>query len=164
MVHSHTRLILSLLVVLMLGALVAAHADIVIYTGGTDLPEAAKLPDATAGDIRVNDTFVLKLPGGGGGVPLDVRAEIMDTRITEILSAGIVGPVVIGDVHGKPTIWVGPYRLITVYPEDATTEGTTMKSLADTWAMSVQAMLWKCSPAVGPSAEEMAVHAAAPAP
>jgi hypothetical protein len=147
----------------MLGALVAAHADIVIYTGGTDLPEAGNLPAATAGVIMVNDTFVLQLPGAGGGVPLDVRAEIMDTRLTEILSAGIVGPVVVGDVRGKPTIWVGPYRLITVYPEDAAAEGSTMKSLADAWAVNVQAMLWKCSPAVGPSAEEMATHAVAPA-
>jgi hypothetical protein len=161
--HSKARLILSVLLVLLVAGWAAAQADIVIYTGGTDLPQVGKLPVATAGDIKVNGALVMKIPGNGGGLPLDVRAEIVDTRMTEILSAGLVGPVRVGDVRGKPTIWVGDYRLITVYPEDAAAVGTDMKSLACAWAVTVSQTLWRCSPAVGPSADELSVKHAPPA-
>ncbi len=157
-----THLLLSLLTAFLLVGTLAANAEIVIYRGDDDLPKAGNLPPATAGQIKVNDCLVFDLPGGGGGVPLAVRAEILDTRITEILSSGHVGPIFVGDVRGKPTIWVDNWRLITVYPEDAAAKGMTMLDLAHAWAERVRVMLLKCSPAVGPSLEE--TQAGVPAP
>ena len=145
MSHYRVPLLLSLLVALALLSALAASAEIVIYSGDKDVPKAGALPQATAGQILVNGVLVLNLPGNGGGVPLAVRAEIMDTRLDEILSKGLLGPIVIGAINGKPTIWVGDYRLITVYPEDAAAEHTTMLDLATTWAGRVQEMLLRCS-------------------
>ena len=165
MLRTKASLILPLLLVLMLAGTWVAQAEIVIYSGDGDVPQVGKLPAATAGEIKVNDALVFKIPGAGGGVPLDVRAEIADTRLTEILCAWTMGtPVTVGEVRGKPTIWVGEYRLITVYPEDAAAEGTDMKSLANSWAANVSAMLWKCSPMVGPNAAERVSHPVTPAP
>ena len=164
MLQTKAGLVLLFLVVFLLAGLSVASAEIVIYSGDDDVPRAGNLPPETAGDIKINSFLIMKLPGGGGGIPLNVRAEIMDTRITEILSAWIVGPIKIGEIRGKPTIWVGEYRLITVYPEDAAATGTTMRGLAETWAKSVEDVLWKCSPAVGPSLEELAAQTPSPAP
>ncbi len=164
MLRNKAGLVLSFMVVMLLGGLLSAAAEIVIYSGEADVPQAGNLPPETAGEIKVNNALVFKLPGGGGGVPLNVRAEIMDTRITEILSAGITGPIKIGAIRGKPTIWVGEFRLITVYPEDAAATGTTMLALAQQWAKSTEAMLWKCSPGVGPSQAELTIHTPPPAP
>lgn len=163
MQRTKAALVLACLIVMLLAGLSAASAEIVIYSGEEDVPLAGNLPPETAGEIKVDEFLVLTLPGGGGGVPLNVRAEIMDTRITEILSAHILGPVTVGQIRGKPTIWVGEYRLITVYPEDAQATGTTMEALAATWAENVREMLWKCSPAAGPSAAERAVNTPPPA-
>ena len=149
------HLLLSLLAALTLISVVTATAEIVIYSGGDDLPKAGALPLATAGEIKVNAFLILDLPGGGGGVPLNVRAEIMDTRMTEILSSGRSGPIVIGDINGKPTIWVDNYRLITIYPEDAAAKGTTMQDLAKTWAARVQEVILKCSNPLGPGPDEV---------
>ncbi|NLO72644.1 MAG: hypothetical protein GX100_00865 [candidate division WS1 bacterium] len=165
MLRSKTATLLALVLALGLAAGTIASAEIVIYSGDEDLPLAERLPAETAGDIRVDDTLVMRIPGAGGGIPLAVRAAILDTRITEILSAGIVGPLVIGDIRGKPTIWVGPYRLVTVYPEDAAAMGTDMRTLAEQWAAGTQSMLYKCSPAVGPSTEETSKYSVVtPAP
>ena len=162
--HTKPSLILPLLLVLLLAGTWVAQAEVVIYSGEGDMPQTGKLPAANAGEIKVNDAFVFKIPGAGGGVPLNVRAEIIDTRLTEILCSWTYGtPVTVGEVRGKPTIWVGEYRLITVYPEDALAEGTDMLSLANSWAASVQAMLYKCSPAIGPSAAERTSHPVTPA-
>ena len=147
-------LLLSLLAALILLSALAASADIVIYSGGTDLPKAGNLPAATAGQIKVNAYLIMDIPGGGGGVPLNVRAEILDTRMTEILSKPGLPVIVIGDIHGKPTIWVDDYRLITVYPEDAAAKHTTMQDLAKTWAKRVHEVILKCSNPLGPSPDE----------
>lgn len=147
-------LLWALVVGLTLASVLAASAEIVIYAGDEDLPKAGALPLATAGEIKVNSAPVLELPGGGGGVPLAVRAEILDTRMTEILSSGRVGPIIIGTIRGKPTIWVGEYRFVTVYPEDAAALGLPAAAVAAQWAAQLRAALLKTSPALGPSPEE----------
>ena len=158
------HLLLTLFAVLLLVSALAATAEIVIYSGDEDVPKAGSLPLATAGLIKVNDSVVMDLPGGGGGVPLNVRAEIMDTRMTEIMSAGIAGPIIIGAIRGKPTIWVGDYRLVTVYPEDAAATGTTMLDLAQTWAEGVRRTLLKCSNRLGPGPDEVTKNPAETVP
>jgi hypothetical protein len=155
MLHHRINLLPSLLAVLLLLSALAASAEIVIYSGDEDVPQAGALPAATAGQIGVNASLALDIPGAGGGVPLNVRAEILDTRMTEILSAGIAGPITIGDIRGKPTIWVGEYRLVTVYPEDAAAKGMSMQDLAASWAETVRATILKCSNPLGPGADEV---------
>jgi len=154
------RIVLMLSLLVMLGAATAlvAYADaspeIVIYGGDGDVPVAGYLPPATAGNIMIGGTPVLEIPGNGGGVVLAVRAEIVDTRLVEILSSGIVGPVWVGAVRGKPTVYVGDFRLITAYPEDAAATDCTMRELASQWAEGVAWAVLRTSPAVGPTPEE----------
>lgn len=163
MLKGRMQLLLGLVTGLVLVSALAASAEIVIYAGDDDLPKAGALPLATAGEIKVNSAPVLELPGGGGGVPLAVRAEILDTRMTEVLSSGQVGPVIIGAIRGKPTIWVGEYRFVTVYPEDAAALGMSAAAVAAQWAAQLQAALVKTSPALGPSPEETRAGLAGPA-
>jgi hypothetical protein len=148
-------LLFALTAALVLGSALSALAEIVIYGGDGDIPKAGNLPLATAGEIKVDAFEIFKVPGNGGGVPLAVRSEILDTRMTEILSSGRISPIIIGEVRGKPTIWVDNYRLITVYPEDAAAEGTTMQDLARVWAERVHQVLLKTSPVLGPGADEV---------
>lgn len=145
---------LTLALVVLAGSVVSlVAAEIVMYSGDGDVPKAGRLSGAIAGKIAVDGIAVISLPGGGGGVPLSVRAEILDTRMTEVLCRP-PAPVTIGEIRGKPTLYVGDLRLITVYPEDAAARGTRMQELAQQWAAQVRAAISRCHPQLGPSAED----------
>ena len=86
------------------------------------------------------------------------RMAIVDTRITEILSHGVLGPVTVKAIRGKPTVYVGAYRLITVYPRDARNAGMSCSwQLAKQWAESTA----KALPIVMPAAFMAPLPAAA---
>ncbi len=110
----------------------------VLYGTYEDVPSVGWWPANASGMIGVGGVEFFAIPGNGGGLTLPVRAEIVDSRITEILSEGISGPVCVGDVRGQPTIYVAEYRLITVYNEDAANAGAaSAQALAEKWARSV---------------------------
>ena len=93
--------------------------------------------------------FFFEIPDNGGGLPLATRCEIVDARITAILSEGVMGPVCVGAIRGQPTLYVGSHRLITVYDEDAVHAGAaSAQQLAEKWAESIAEAL----PQVVPSA------------
>jgi len=95
----------------------------VLYGSYEDVPSVGWWPANASGMIAVGGVEFFVIPGNGGGLTLPVRAEIVDSRITEILSDGIIGPVCVGNVRGQPTVYVAEYRLITVYDEDAANAG-----------------------------------------
>ncbi len=114
----------------------------VLYGTYEDVPSVGWWPANASGMIGVGGVEFFVIPGNGGGLTLPVRAEIVDSRISEILSDGIIGPVCVGDVRGQPTIYVAEYRLITVYDEDAANAGAaSAQALAEKWAQSVAAGL-----------------------
>ncbi len=136
--------LLVLLVLAASGAWTGQPEEYVLYGSYEDVPLVGWWPADAIGMIAVGGVEFFEIPGNGGGLTLPVRAEIVDARITEILSAGISGPVCgnigrwVRDIRGQPTIYVGPYRLITVYDEDAVNAGAaSAEDLAWKWAQSV---------------------------
>ena len=138
-----TGVVLLVLVVLAVGGVWAGQSEeVALYGSYEDVPLVGWWPAAATGMIGVGGVEFFVIPDNGGGLTLPVRAEIADARITEILSAGIVGPVCVGDIRGQPTIYVGQYRLITVYDVDAANAGAaSAQVLAEKWAQSVAAAL-----------------------
>jgi len=139
------------LVVLLVLAVSGAWADqpeeFVLYGSYEDTPSVGWWPAGANGMIAIGGVELFEIPGNGGGVTLPVRAEIVDARITEILSDGICGPVRVGAVRGQPTIYVAEHRLITVYDEDAANAGARCaETLAKKWARSTAAALLRVIP------------------
>jgi len=134
--------LLVLLVLVASGAWAGQPEEFVLYGSYEDVPSVGWWPPNASGMIGVGGVEFFAIPGNGGGLTLAVRAEIVDARITEILSEGISGPVCVGAVRGQPTIYVAEYRLITVYDEDAANAGAaSAQVLAEKWAQSVAAGL-----------------------
>ncbi len=122
--------------------------EIVIYGSYEDVPTVGWWPSAATGMVAVGSVEFFVIPGNGGGLPLATRCEIVDTRITAIASEGVTGPVYVGAVRGQPTVYVGSYRLITVYDEDAVNAGAACaRVLAEKWAESTAAALLRVVPA-----------------
>ena len=134
--------LLVLLVLAAIGVWAEQPEEVVLYGSYEDVPLVGWWPADASGMIAVGGVEFFEIPGNGGGLTLPVRAEIVDARITEVLSAGIIGPVCVGDVRGQPTIYVGEYRLITIYDVDAANAGAyCAHTLAEKWAQSVAAAL-----------------------
>ena len=134
--------LLVLLVLAASGAWAGQPEEFVLYGSYEDVPSVGWWPAGASGMIAVGGVEFFEIPGNGGGLTLPVRAEIVDARITEILSEGISGPVRVGDVRGQPTVYVAEYRLITVYAEDAANAGAaSAQALAQKWAQSVAVSL-----------------------
>jgi len=134
--------LLVLLVLAASGVWAGQPDEYVLYGSYEDVPSVGWWPADASGMIAVGGVEFFEIPGNGGGVTLPVRAEIVDSRITLILSEGIIGPVCVGDVRGQPTVYVAEYRLITVYDEDAANAGAaSAQALAEKWAQSVAVSL-----------------------
>ncbi len=130
--------VLLAVTVIVNGAWAGDPEEYVLYGSYEDVPSVGWWPADASGIVAVGGIEFFTIPGNGGGVTLPVRAEIVDARIAEILSDGIIGPVCVGDVRGQPTIYVAEYRLITVYDEDAVNAGAaSAQALAEKWAQSV---------------------------
>ncbi len=128
-------------------AAVAASEEIAIYGTYEEVPLVGEWPAAAKGQVAVGSVPFFVIPGNAGGLTLVQRATIVDARITEILSHGVLGPVTVKPIRGKPTVYVGAYRLITVYPRDAQNAGVECSwQLARQWAKSTAKALPKVMP------------------
>lgn len=128
-------------------AMAAAQEEIAVYGGGEDMPQVwEEVPEGCSAWIAVDHKWVFDIPGPAAGVPLAVRAKILNCRLTEILSAHLTGPVYVRRLKGKPTIYVGPYRLITIYPSDEGALGTSARAIAKAWMPRIEQALQVASP------------------
>lgn len=123
--------------------------EVKIYAGENEKPVtlARIVPDEY--EIGVGGTMFLRIRGGAAGFSAAERARIVNTRLTYILSYGDLDPdaVQIIPVRGKPTIYVGNVRLITVYPCDAEAAGaSSMEELATIWAAATACCLREIAP------------------
>ena len=125
--------------------------EIRLWGGDGDKPKVNEnfKPDTAVIGIGRFEILTIKTPAVG--VSVAEREVIIYNRLCEILSNGPVNPgaVCVGKVRSAPTVFVGPYRLISAYPQDATVYKMSTQQVAEMWAKSVAAII----PLVAPTNE-----------
>ncbi len=144
-----------------LGALVACAAmwapqadaqlqnEVKIYGGEDEKPvtNAQVVPDEF--DVGVGGLVMFRIRADAAGFTAAERARIVDARMVHILSYGDLDAeaVQVVPVRGKPTVYVGDVRLVTIYPSDVEAVGAaSMQQLASWWAASVACCLKSVAP------------------
>lgn len=136
----------AVLVLLALGA-GRATAEVVLWGDDTDKPKNPTNFTGTEFPILVDAAPFFVLRTGAAGYTLAQRGGIVDLRIDEALSRHLSGPVSVSPIRGKPTIYVGPVRIVTVYPEDAVAaKAKDANELAAAWAEALAVGLPKVVP------------------
>jgi len=123
--------------------------EVKIYGGEDEKPvtNAQIVPDEF--EIGVGGLMMFRIRADAAGFTAAERARIVDARMVHILSYGALDPeaVQIVPVRGKPTIYVGDVRLVTVYPSDVEAAGAdSMRQLAGWWAAAVACCLKSVAP------------------
>ncbi|MEI6500982.1 MAG: hypothetical protein WCP21_08140 [Armatimonadota bacterium] len=115
-------------------------------------------------NIGIGSFDMFELKNGAAGYSLAEREVAIYNRLTEIVSktGGRPESVWVGQVRSAPTVYVGPYRLVSVYTQDATAAGMTQEALAQKWCAKIAAVLPKVvtenvAPKPKPGAYEVAV-------
>ena len=98
---------------------------------------------------------VLRLHAKAGNLTPEKRAEMLDSRVTEILSKGdgtlSASDINIKDASNTLSIVVRGDTLVTVMAEDANAYHTTRDKLAHTWLTSIRNTLPQLAPRVNKS-------------
>jgi hypothetical protein len=134
--------------------------EIVIYGDDKDKPKTNDQWNPEKLDIAVDNGYFFTILTPAIGYTIPQRETIVYKRITEILSTNPLAPVTVGKVRGRPTVWVGDIRLVTIYPVDAKVAGVSEGDLAEQIAAHTRAALKKVAPtrfALGPSTYDVAV-------
>lgn len=132
-------LCLSVVALVLLAGVGASQEEVVIWPSASDKPKAPEAFSAEAYEVGVNGVSFFTLRASAAGYKLIERACIADLRLTEVLSRRLTGPVVVKPIRGKPTIYVGPVRVITVYPNDvAACRAKSAQELACRWAQALR--------------------------
>ena len=89
--------------------------------------------------IGVSGFEMFEVRNGAAGYSLSEREVVIYNRLTEILSKVPARPesVCVCRVRSAPTIYVGPYRLVSVYVQDAAAVGMTQEALAERWRAKI---------------------------
>ena len=146
------KLINSLVgVVIVAVALTTVAADSgneIVISGDLNDKPATRGPEMEKAAISIGAYLLLTIRTPAAGFTVAERERIVYERLTEILSYERMdaGNFMLTDVRGKPTLRVGQYRLITVYPRDAEAAGTSSEELAATWLASLRTNLPEVAP------------------
>ncbi len=130
-------------------ALAQVQDEVKILAGENEKPvtNAKYVPDVF--DIGISGEMFFRIRADAAGFSAAERARIVDARIVYIISYEPTGPmsVRVEPVRGKPTIYVGDVRLITVYPSDVEATGAaSMEQVANLWAASTACCLERLTP------------------
>lgn len=119
--------------------------EIKIWGGLSSKPKTSDNYEPTKANIGIGSFDMFEIQGPAAGYSLAEREVAIYNRLTEILSKGPVRPesVCVGKVRSAPTIYVGNYRLVSVYAKDAAAAGMTQQQLAEKWAAGIAAALPK---------------------
>jgi hypothetical protein len=154
-----TRVLCTVLAVALLTALAASLAaaagcnpirEIKVWGGGSSKPKTADSYQPDHALIGIGRYDMLDINRSAVGFSIAEREVVVYNRLVEILSNGPVQPaaVCVGKVRSVPTIFVGAYRLVSVYPQDARAAGMSQQELARKWAHQIAQAL----PLVAPTA------------
>ncbi|NPV46925.1 MAG: hypothetical protein HPY69_08195 [Armatimonadetes bacterium] len=152
-----TRVLLPLCAgILLLGVVIpyAAAAEcnpvreVKIWGGLSSKPKTADSYRPAEARIGIGAFDMLDIKCPAAGYSIAEREVAIYNRLVEIISNGPVQPeaVCVGKVRSAPTVFVGSYRLVSVYPQDARAAGKSQQQLAQEWARRVAAALPQVAP------------------
>lgn len=123
--------------------------EVKIWGGLDSKPKTSDQYQPEAVKIGIGSFNMFEIERGAAGYSLAEREVAIYNRLTEILSKGPARPesVCIGRVRSAPTIYVGPYRLVSVYKHDAVAAGMTQEELAEKWRGGIAEVLPKVASA-----------------
>ena len=122
--------------------------EIVLWGDDRDKPATnSKSYSPTTADIQINGAVFFEIRTPATGYSVAQRECITLKRVVEIFSSGKISPVYVDAVRGCPTIYVGKYRLISVYPEDvASYHAVSAYNLAEQWAEGTRKGIQRTAP------------------
>ncbi len=146
------------LALLMAAVCISAYAvtdEVVILGSDTEKPQVPTGFTPEEAVIGVGSVHFFTIKASAAGYTIPQRARIVNIRLTELLSRRLAGPVTVKPIRGKPTVYVGPVRLVTVYPQDVkAAKAVSARALAEEWAQSLRVGLPTVMPGpVGPRAK-----------
>lgn len=98
-------------------------------------------------EIRIGGVLFLVLRTPAAGYTVAERETVILRRLVAIYDSGKILPVKVLPVRGRPTIYVGNIRLVTVYPRDVEAAGDgSVRDLARHWAEGVRQGLLLTAP------------------
>ncbi len=120
----------------------------IVISGDLNEKPATRGPELDKADIAIGNFLLFTIRTSAAGFTVAERERIIYLRLTEIISNERVDPgnFRLTDVRGKPTICVGKYRLVTVYPNDAEAAGCSSEELAQQWLASLRTNLPEVAP------------------
>lgn len=130
-------------------AMAQPEDEVKILAGEDEKPVTNAEAHPSYFDIGIDGETFFEIRASAAGFSAAERARIVYARIIHIISYGRVDPasVHIDYIRGKPTIYVGNVRLITVYPNDVAAAGAaSMEELAQKWAAGVACCLERVAP------------------
>jgi hypothetical protein len=151
------RLLSVVLAVILLSALCAtvwaaetccSGPEVKVWGSAESKPKTSDKYTPDQAIIGIGRFDILTLHGGAVGFSIPEREVIVYNRLVEVLSNGPVNAsaVCVKKVRSAPTVFVGNYRLISVYARDAKAAGLTQQALAEKWAQAVASVLPQVAP------------------
>jgi len=121
---------------------------VLFVVAGACVAQAPQYVAPTQADIALDNYLFFRIRTPAAGYTVAARDTLINQRLIEIFEAGEPGPVTIGDINGKPTIYVNGIKLVTVYPRDAEAAGGGIctQQLARIWAARIGPGLHKVWP------------------
>ncbi|MGC9318916.1 MAG: hypothetical protein ACP5KN_12865 [Armatimonadota bacterium] len=123
--------------------------EVKILAGEDEKPTTSARETPEVFDIGIDGETFFRIRASAAGFTAAERTRIVYARLIHIISYGEIDPgaVRITRVRGKPTIYAGNVRLVTVYPSDVeATNAESMVQLAKIWAASTACCLEQFAP------------------
>lgn len=130
-------------------AMAQPENEVKILAGEDEKPTTSAREAPEVFDIGINGETFFRIRASAAGFTAAERARIIYARLIHIISYGEIDPAAVRviRVRGKPTIYAGNVRLVTVYPSDVkATNAKSMGQLARIWAASTACCLEQFAP------------------
>ncbi len=147
--HLLTRTLASLTLLFAFVALSSAQECKIVIGGDLANKPLTSGPDMQKADIGIDGQVFFTINTPAAGFTVAERERIVYIRLVEIMANVQIRPesFQLSKVRGKPTICVGQYQLVTVYPRDAQAAGCSANELAEQWLASLREKLPLVAPA-----------------
>lgn len=136
------------------GICIASHLsgpppDEIAISGDLNAKPSTRGPELDRAVIGIDSREIFDIQTAAAGFTIAERERIVYMRLTDIISyTDVADPSIysIRSIRGKPTIYIGDYRFITVYERDAAAAGTDCMSLAKEWLAALKTVLPHVAP------------------